>query len=268
MDSLNESRSKLNRFHGINHDHHTSQQILTTNSEKRACSSSSGGMGALNSSSCRGTLSFRLISGGSLLLKQHRKPRAGRVRFRGGILSDQEEPTTREAKSLLSRGHDLKEKERGNQNLIRTTQGDKVTIRPQMNWKTLRQTSRNWINVFSVQPQKWNPKTTSKVKASCWELRKPSILPGIVFPALMYLTDVESKAVSQQSNSFNCSTSEWEHQWKRDCYSRGWNSSAVWSGHEGAWTLKSNNPHPSPTLLRSVWAQWMEPPGTSLDVLA
>lgn len=42
-------------------------------------------MGALNSSSCRGTLSFRLISGGSLLPKQHRKPRPGRVLFLGGM---------------------------------------------------------------------------------------------------------------------------------------------------------------------------------------
>lgn len=43
-------------------------------------------MGALNSSSCRGTLSFRLISGGSLLPKQHRKLRPGRVLFLGGIV--------------------------------------------------------------------------------------------------------------------------------------------------------------------------------------
>lgn len=44
-------------------------------------------MGALNSSSCSGTLSFRLISGGSLLPKQHRKPRPGRVLFLGGIVA-------------------------------------------------------------------------------------------------------------------------------------------------------------------------------------
>lgn len=44
-------------------------------------------MGALNSSSCRGTLSFRLISGGSLLPKQHRKPRPGRVLFLGGMVA-------------------------------------------------------------------------------------------------------------------------------------------------------------------------------------
>lgn len=61
--------------------------LLTTSSEKRACNSSAGGMGALNSSSCRGTLSLRLISGGSLLLKQHRKPRPGRVLFLGGMLA-------------------------------------------------------------------------------------------------------------------------------------------------------------------------------------
>lgn len=42
-------------------------------------------MGALNSSSCSGTLSFRLISGGSLLPKQHRRPRPGRVLFLGGM---------------------------------------------------------------------------------------------------------------------------------------------------------------------------------------
>lgn len=44
-------------------------------------------MGALNSSSCRGTLSFRLISGGSLLPKQHRKPRPGLVLFLGGMVA-------------------------------------------------------------------------------------------------------------------------------------------------------------------------------------
>ena len=43
-------------------------------------------MGALNSSSCSGTLSFRLISGGSVLPKQHRKPRPGRVLFLGGMV--------------------------------------------------------------------------------------------------------------------------------------------------------------------------------------
>lgn len=44
-------------------------------------------MGALNSRSCRGTLSFRLISGGSLLPKQHKKPRPGRVLFLGGMVA-------------------------------------------------------------------------------------------------------------------------------------------------------------------------------------
>ncbi|KAJ7991317.1 hypothetical protein DPEC_G00296070 [Dallia pectoralis] len=56
-------------------------------SEKRTFNSSIGGMGVLNSKSCRGTLSFKLISGGSLLQKQHRNPRAGRVRFRGGMVA-------------------------------------------------------------------------------------------------------------------------------------------------------------------------------------
>lgn len=91
-------------------------------------------MGALNSSSCSGTLSFRLISGGSLLPKQHRKPRPGRVLFLGGIVAvvtqvavmvlDQEEGRGRglgqgggveRRMNLLSRGHDLEEREeRGN----------------------------------------------------------------------------------------------------------------------------------------------------------
>lgn len=44
-------------------------------------------MGALNSSSCSGTVSFRLISGGSLLPKQHRKPRPCRVLFLGGMMA-------------------------------------------------------------------------------------------------------------------------------------------------------------------------------------
>lgn len=44
-------------------------------------------MGALNSSSCSGTVSFRLISGGSLVPKQHRKPRPGRVLFLGGMMA-------------------------------------------------------------------------------------------------------------------------------------------------------------------------------------
>lgn len=90
---------------------------LTTSSEKRACSSSAGGMGALNSSNCRGTLSFRLISRGSLLPKQHRNPRAGRVRFRGGIVDHwivgDERGKGEGSKGvvrLLSRGHDLKDK--------------------------------------------------------------------------------------------------------------------------------------------------------------
>lgn len=61
--------------------------LLTTSSEKRACSSSAGGIGELNSSSCSGTVSFRLISGGSLLPKQHRKPRPCRVLFLGGMVA-------------------------------------------------------------------------------------------------------------------------------------------------------------------------------------
>lgn len=111
--------------------------LLTTSSENRACSSSAGGMGALNSSSCSGTLSFRLISGGSLLPKQHRKPRPGRVLFLGGIVAavtqvvvvglDQEDGRGRglgqgggveRRMRLLSGGHDLEEREQKGRNSV------------------------------------------------------------------------------------------------------------------------------------------------------
>lgn len=96
----------------------------------------------------------------------------------------------------------------------------------------LRHMSRNWIHVCRAFNHR-NKKPRVTLEQS-WSLQltvfnspfifrfyyfninflKPSILPDTMFPKLMYTTDVEFKADSKQSNSFNCSTSEWEHQWK------------------------------------------------------
>lgn len=94
------------------------------------------------------------------------------------------------------------------------------------------------------------------------------------FPPLMYITDIESKAVSQQSGSFNCSTSEWEHQWKTEAVleAETLQLCGVAIKELGLWKATTLIPlqrffgpcgHREWNLLAPLWMCWHNPQGAT-----